>query len=290
MKKIEILVIIIILIFQTFCFADIVYLNSGKKIEGEIIEQTQDYVKINMMGMGFYVTYQTEDIKEIKKTENKAYIPNSSNNDLSQPMQNLVEQIEAQTIDQESYLLYIPSNIHKEKKYPLVIALHPGGHAPAMIETWKNIAEEHKWIVFASKTFRNGASNWNEPIYEALEEVFMKYPINKRKIISTGISGGGMGAHMLSYSSLNLVSAVIANVGRIHPNYKKAPAKNDYPRKKIAVFLASPTDFNYEHMKDDRNFLRDLGWDVKWIEFEGGHVTAPEHAYQEAAAWLDRYL
>ena len=43
-------------------------------------------------------------------------------------------------------------------------------------------------------------------------------------------------------------------------------------------------------MQSDRRFLEGLGWETKWIEFEGGHVIAPQKVYKEAADWLEDSL
>ena len=44
--------------------------------------------------------------------------------------------------------------------------------------------------------------------------------------------------------------------------------------------LSSKTDFRYEEMARDREFLEGFAWDVKWIEFDGGHKIAPDSAWQ----------
>ncbi|MEO8876586.1 MAG: hypothetical protein ABI461_13430, partial [Polyangiaceae bacterium] len=60
-----------------------------------------------------------------------------------------------------------------------------------------------------------------------------------------------------------------------------------YPRNKLAVMLASPKDFRYREMHEDRNLLEGLGWKIEWLEFAEGHAYAPPAVYAQAAAWLD---
>jgi predicted peptidase len=189
-------------------------------------------------------------------------------------------------IDNPEYIIYVPSGIDYSQKYPLVIALHPIASASSMIYVWKGVAEEQKWIIFASKEFRNGIdmNKTFSGITDILGEVCTKFPIDKSKIIATGFSGGAMGAHAFAFSYPRLISAVIINTGMIHEHY--LGQKFMYPRGKIAVFLASPTDFRYTEMERDQKFLQDLGWQTKWIEFTGGHILAPDSAYREAAQWL----
>jgi hypothetical protein len=63
-----------------------------------------------------------------------------------------------------------------------------------------------------------------------------------------------------------------------------------YPKARLAVFLASPTDFRYQEMRHDRQMLERFEWKTEWIEFEGGHKPAPPAAYEQAARWIDERL
>ncbi len=194
------------------------------------------------------------------------------------------------TIDNPAYIIYIPSDIDYNQQYPLVIALSPYASAQSMVNTWEGAAEKYKWIIFASKEFRNGIDmNAVFPhIVAILKDAFVKYPIDKSRIIATGFSGGGMGSHAFIFSYPELISAIVINTGMMHGYYREQ--KDMYPRGKIAVFLSSPNDFRYKEMERDRIFLESLGWKTKWIEFQGGHTIAPESSYGEAAEWLNKQL
>ncbi|MFH1621842.1 MAG: hypothetical protein ABIA97_01815 [Candidatus Omnitrophota bacterium] len=189
-------------------------------------------------------------------------------------------------IDRPGYILYIPSKVDFNQEYPLIVALSPSADSQSMINLWKNIAERHKLIVFACKVFRNGVSfdKQEVKIIPNLEQAISEFPIDKSKMIFTGFSGGGMGSHMFAYEHPQLVAAVVVNTCMIHEYYIER--KDTYPKNKLAVFLASPTDFRYDEMKHDKNFLESLGWKTKWIEFKGGHRIAPAEIYNEAINWL----
>lgn len=192
----------------------------------------------------------------------------------------------ADVIDKPEYILYVPSGIYPTQKYPLVIALSPGANAQSMINTWKEVAEDCKWIILASKEFRNGVDP--APVFSRivniLRDLSSQLPIDKSKIIATGLSGGGMGSHYFAFLHPDLIAAVVINTGMMHEQF--VGQGDIYPKDKIAVFLASPTDFRYGEMKRDRAFLEGLGWKTKWIEFQGGHTFAPHSSYKEAAEWL----
>jgi len=196
----------------------------------------------------------------------------------------------ANVIDKLEYVLYVPSGIEAGNKYPLVISLSPNADAQGMINAWKAISEEYKWIIFASKEFKNGQplySSVNNRIIKSVKDLFLKYPIDANRIIASGISGGGQASHGFAFMFPELISAVVVNTCRINGYFLEKGVENNYPRNKAAVFLASPTDFRYKEMKRDRMFLESLGWKTKWIEFQGGHIMAPESCYREAVRWLE---
>jgi hypothetical protein len=193
----------------------------------------------------------------------------------------------AQIVDDPRFILYLPSDIDFNKEYPLVVAFSPSADAQSLIDTWKGVSEKHKWIIFASKEFRNGLSNPVLPgIVKVLrEKIFIDFPVNQSEVMAAGFSGGGMCSYFFAFEYPKLTAAVISNSGVIH----KAIINKDgyeYIRDKIAVFLVSPADSNYEIMKNDRRFLESIGWKTKWIEFDGGHSIAPQESYEEAAQWL----
>ena len=92
-----------------------------------------------------------------------------------------------------------------------------------------------------------------------------------------------MGAHAFVRSHPGRVWAIVVNTGMM----ADGSLTPDYPPGKLAVFLASPTDFRYTEMQRDRRFLESRQWKVEWIEFEGGHAIAPAATYEQAAQWLE---
>ena len=86
-----------------------------------------------------------------------------------------------------------------------------------------------------------------------------------------------------------LISGVMANTGKMNDWYiswGKDDLAKCYPAPKFVVFLASPTDFRYQEMHHDRDFLERLGWRTEWMEFKGGHTFAPPELYDLAAQWV----
>ncbi len=289
----------IVLISSVLSAADTVYLKSGREIDGKIVEETDEFVKIKLMGMNFYTKYKKKFIKKIAKDQGAEeatgtkepfgefeYKLSGFDQDKSNTASRIFSNINAQPqlLEEEGYIIYLPAAIDQRQTYPLVIIFHPGAKAKAMIEFWRPIADQKKFILYASKKFRNDVKEWIKPEDRMIREVCRKYPVDKSRVIVTGLSGGGMGAHMYSVFRPDLISAVITNVGRIHPGFKED--KENYPKQKIAAFLASATDTNYRQMLGDRDFLNDCQWQTRWITFEGGHVMAPLNRYELAVEWI----
>ena len=271
--------------------ADTLYLKSGEKIKCEIAGSSKKVTMIRNE-QGEYQSYPSDSIAKIEKDDfvvPEKVIPKPQEQAPKSKKSVTVSKF-ADVIDTPQYLLYKPAGIDAAKKYPLVIALSPSADAQSMIATWKKVSDRYTWIILASKEFRNGVAS--EPILSRLastvDELSSRLPIDTTKVIATGNSGGGMGAHQFAFLYPRLISAIVINTGMMHEYY--AAKRDSYPRGRIAVFLASPTDFRYQEMKNNRQFLESLDWKTKWIEFKGGHSMAPMSVYQEATAWLSEQL
>ena len=199
----------------------------------------------------------------------------------------LPEEKKPKVVETGEYVLYLPSELDLQSRHPLLVALSPTADAWGMIRAWQPVVEKHKWLLYASKTSRNGVpyAGIIPPLIAAIRSVGAAYPVDKSRIIATGLSGGGMASHCLAYMHPELFAAVIINTGMMAEDQPTWPHP---PRNKIAVFVASPTDFRYEQMKKNRLFLESLGWKTHWIEFPGGHRLAPSAVLEDAAEWLSQ--
>jgi predicted esterase len=190
--------------------------------------------------------------------------------------------------DHGTHLVYVPDGVSSDRKNRLMFALSPSGDALSMIMKWHKVADKHSWILAASKESRNGLPfDVGLPLIEAeLRAVEREYPVDSGKVIFTGLSGGGMASHAFAKFYPHFVSAVVINTGMMEESFMTA----EYPERKLAVFLASPTDFRYNEMQRDRAFLVSHQWKTEWIEFSGGHVLAPDNVCEQAAQWLEGNL
>lgn len=191
-------------------------------------------------------------------------------------------------VDRPTFLAYVPEGWKSDHRSPLVFALSPGGDAAGALYAWAAVADRHQWVVAASREFRNG-----QPFGPSLEHldaeltaIEAEFAVDPHKVIITGLSGGAMGSHAYAKFHPDRVRAVVPNTGMMSAPFMTA----DYPEGKLAVFLASPTDFRYGEMKRDFAFLESHHWKLQWYEFAGGHRLAPQETYEAAAAWLEEQL
>ncbi|MBF0385751.1 MAG: hypothetical protein HQL27_07745 [Candidatus Omnitrophica bacterium] len=183
-----------------------------------------------------------------------------------------------------SFIVYIPESINKNAKNPWILGLSPAGNGRDLIPAWKSACDKFGWILVASNDFRNGiAMSKLEPfLLKTIKIAVKSYPVDPNNLYLSGFSGGGMGSHMMIDAYPNLIKGIIVNTCSM----QGWANVNTYPRNKIAVFIASPTDFRYEKMKKDKKLLDDCGWKTKWIEFTGGHRWAPPEKYIQAVEWI----
>jgi predicted peptidase len=290
-KKIKTILscLLLSIIFFNNAFADTLVLKEGKMVAGEIIENTEEYVRIDVMGIGFIKKYKKSSIESVNmSSEPDLQIEDKEN--LAESPKPAMDQVltQSQTVKNNNFILYIPQGIESGEKYPLIVGFHPGGNAQAVIDQWKPLADKYKLFLYATLESRNGQDMMSSfpVIKQRIEnEVLRKYPIHRRKIIATGISGGGMGSHFMSFMFNDFISAVVVNTGMMHEHQKQRISQ--CAKNKLAVMLASPTDFRYDEMIEDNKFLmHKLNWQTKWIEFEGGHAPAPQQYYEQGMEWL----
>ncbi len=190
------------------------------------------------------------------------------------------------TIEKWDHFFFYPETMDKTTLRPVIVAFSPSADARGLMETWRDIARKFRCFLFASKVIRNGmdAPPVLKRITGELKSYSELFPMRFGAAICVGVSGGGMTSHLYSFFHPEAVGAVISTVGYIHE--KTLKQKKIYPKGKVAVFLTGPTDFNYKLMKEDKNFLVSLGWNVRWREFEGGHTQAPGDILEESLAWV----
>jgi predicted esterase len=192
--------------------------------------------------------------------------------------------------DGMSFELYIPAGLDRTKVHPLVFGSSPSGNGRELVSVWRQACDRFQWILIGSNNARNGAGSVQDDELQrrTLARAVEQYGADLDWIYVIGMSGGGMHSYQLLEWLPAAFRGLVVNTGMM-PHRWPGNAPFDaahYPRGKQIVMIASPADFRYGAMTEDRELLEAAGWAVDWIEFPGGHQYAPPEVYVQAAAWL----
>ena len=184
----------------------------------------------------------------------------------------------------QPYMVYLPPNFAKNKKYPLFIFLHGSD------STEKNIIGIDKWIpeeFIILGPFGRGTSNGytvdhaQEDIAEAIDAVREDYPIDDANIILSGFSMGGYGVYRTFFETPNKfkAAAVFCGAPTVPIFYSGGkPCPNFLDEQKLTVFKNLPM-FIYHGEKDLNvpvNDARELVEKFKKAGAKVEFITEPE--------------
>ncbi len=126
---------------------------------------------------------------------------------------------------ERSYYLFVPGSVDKSKKMPLIVMLHGSGrNGRVLIEHWQKLAEQ-EGIILAGPDSRSSIL-WSIPedgpqfLYELVEDLKAKYPIDPRRVYLFGHSAGGIFGLLMSvlepkYFAAAAISAGVAEKGEL---------------------------------------------------------------------------
>jgi phospholipase/carboxylesterase len=186
-------------------------------------------------------------------------------------------------------LLYVPAGVRPELPTPLVLLLHgAGATAQHGLDLLIGQADDAGLILVAPSSQRE---TWDlllggygpdvAWIDRALAEVFQRLPVDPTRLAVGGFSDGASYALSLGLTNGDLFSHVLA----FSPGFAAPARRRGRPR----LFLSHGTRDRVLpiHACSRRLVpeLRQTGYQVRYREFEGGHVIPPAIVL-EAVAWL----
>jgi len=171
-----------------------------------------------------------------------------------------------------TYLLYVPANLAKDKKYPLMVILHGGGGTGKGMRKITGYCFERRSEKYGGLVaYPQGVDkNWNdhrgdksrtaqrENIDDAAflsamaDEISAKYPVDPSRVYAAGMSNGAMLSYTLACRSAGKFAAIAAVAGSMPENL----AASCKPSRPVPVLMINGT-------KD------------KLVHWEGGEVTGP---------------
>ena len=119
-----------------------------------------------------------------------------------------------------AYYLYVPPTITPETKAPLIVMLHGSGrNGITLVEKWKDYAKK-EGIILAGPDASN-PRGWAAPqdgpdyLFELVEELKKKHPINPRRVYLFGHSAGACFALHMSLMESEYFAATAIHAGAL---------------------------------------------------------------------------
>lgn len=178
----------------------------------------------------------------------------------------------------QGYALYLPSAYTTDRAWPILIGFHPAARGGAIIDTYRDAAERHGFIVAASNTSRNGSweASWRAAT-TMMQDVARRLAIDGRRVYLTGHSGGSRLALQLALATPQVAGVIASSAG-----YADVTPRASVP---FAIFAtAGVEDFNYLEM---RRLAGALKTPHRLAVFPGGHTLPPQDVALQAIEWLD---
>lgn len=275
--------IVILLFLSSICFAETVVLKSGKIIEGSITEDTEDYIKIEMIDSKSLYLYK----KNIETITSDKGAPSGIASTQVILKTGLVDRSD------KGYLLFVPKNISSISPAS-VLACLPGWGMKAKqdINNWAFPAGKRGFfVVDLDINYKDIRSSHDvEKLYRRISNIVAslaeEYPISKDKIYIAGTSAGGMMsiALALRYSDRFVATGVVSG-GRLSFG-AKSYLKNAKGTKFYMIHGQKDKSIPVGEFHSTKKQLLRNGAIIESNVLSKGEHTLPSHAYAEVIDWL----
>lgn len=186
-------------------------------------------------------------------------------------------------------VLYVPASYRPGHPAPLVLSLHgAGGSGRRSLRRLLPLADQRGLLLLSPDSreatwdvVRTGFGPDVEFVDRALDLVFARYAIDPPRIAAEGFSDGASYALSLGLLNGDLFSNVIA----FSPGFVRAEHRRGRPRCFVSHGLHDPVLPIDSCSRRIVRELRDDRYDVRYTEFDGGHVVPSEIA-RAALDWL----
>ncbi|MBN2541433.1 hypothetical protein JXI42_01050 [bacterium] len=204
--------------------------------------------------------------------------------------------------------VFKPANYDKSKNYTLILGLHGWGSSPErFVGLWEkfdkpdfiyacpqapypfNVGEDigyswENWIPGDDELTDKARSKSEEYVLRWLSK--LKEDYNIAEVYLMGFSQGAAFTYSIGLKNHELFSGIMPFGGWL--DTIRVAEDDIETSKSLRVFIAHGTNdtrVKFESAIQARDLLREHGYDVSFVDFEGGH-TMPEHAIKQAELWL----
>lgn len=194
------------------------------------------------------------------------------------------------------YAMYVPSYYTPQKNWPLILAFYPAGDGGEIRDFWVENAERSGFIVAGGYTFQGDIWNTYDDyrIFKMLEDVYMRYNIDRNRVYLTGLSGGAVFAYYLGINYPEFFSAIAAVTSGSISCIERRLDYSRSSKKHIPILIIHGTEDTVVPLsciKRDRDKLRSYGYKVSYQEIKGmGHEHRPykDEIYKNIIKFFNR--
>ena len=226
---------------------------------------------------------RTTEIKKPAKAETSKPVVTDETPVSEKPSTEKVEPIESKPATAlPGYSVYEPHKVSGHSGRPLVIFLDPHANGNIPVALYKNLAEDHGFLLIGSNEIRSGMSG--REVIASFDSLFQmaktSYPVDQNRIYLMGFSGGARVALAFAeaYPEIN---AVIASGAGIQAGVKAPGPTFSF------MGMAGNEDFNMIEIINTDRSLKRQGFNRAMIIFDGDHNWPPVEVAEEAFQWLD---
>jgi len=188
-----------------------------------------------------------------------------------------------------AYYLFVPEKLDPAKPAPLIVLLHGSGrNGLSLVEKWKDLAKKEKVIIVGPDAL--DSQNWRIPddgpgfVYELVEALKARYPVNARRVYLFGHSAGAGQALYLSLLESEYFAATTIHAGALHGGQANELIERAKRKIPIAIFVGTNDSFfPLPVVRATRDALNAKGFNSELTEIKG-HT----HWYYEKAPEINR--
>jgi len=190
-----------------------------------------------------------------------------------------------------SFYLYEPENLDRKALYPLIVVLHGSGDSGMMpVKRWRDLAQKHGILIAGPNALDRQA--WRIPddgpefIYEMVEGLKKKHPVDPQRVYLFGHSGGATVGIYLALLQSEYFAAAAIHAGAMNP--EDGPVI-DRARRRIpfSLFIGTrDTLFSVDELRQMRSMLTSRGFIAELNEIKGhGHEYGDRSAEINPMIW-----
>lgn len=181
-----------------------------------------------------------------------------------------------------SYHLYLPSEFHDAREWPVLFVMSPGGgKGGRALQRYIEGAETFGCILALSVESKNGFDKATEPVNAMVADVYGRLPVIKELSFSSGFSGGSRMAYLLAEENRHIKGVVACGSGSgvylENGNFRAAKLRR-------STYVYSLVGSNCFNRTGAYNSHKDFPGEYRLRYFVGKHSWAPASLIREAMA------